>query len=101
MNIVRTSGIALSIVSIIALSGCQGMYRSTRFRAAASGEIHVNEPPYRAVCDVDRTRARAELLKQYEVETFRAVAQKVSHEISKDDILDLRRLEPSTGARAD
>src|SRR5277367_2159091 len=46
-----------------------------------------------ALCDVDRARAKEEVLKRVQIEKFRSVALKVSASVTGDEVSDLTQIE--------
>jgi hypothetical protein len=57
----------------------------------------------RNLCDVDRVRARSEVLRRFEVDRFRDIALRISKNLTRADVTDLLRLasarDPGPGMR--
>lgn len=91
------------VLSASVLSGCAPFLPMRTFGNLADR----NDPSKKgglatqALCDVDRVRARTELLKRIDIDKFREVAQKVSREVTQEEITDLRRLEVSRRSGTD
>jgi len=90
----KIQAIALVAFSGWAMMGCAEFFRQGTTTTNV-GKIPAKDgkASMQALCDVQRTRTRAELLKRVQIEKFREVALKVSDEVTKDEIADLTRME--------
>lgn len=86
----------LGPIAIIALglvcASCTDLFPLTASRTSSAAPQ--GDKARQALCDVERSRARDDALKQFDVEIFRQAALKVSQALTADEISDLVRLTP-------
>ena len=86
---------AISVLSLGAFvfTGCTMTIKDGEYSMVTSSTNKRANSALRSICDVTRSRARIQLLKQLDIEKFRVVGLKISEEVSQDEIADLKRLE--------
>ncbi|MGZ3699016.1 MAG: hypothetical protein ACXWP5_12880, partial [Bdellovibrionota bacterium] len=91
----RVRGLVVMAVSVSALTGCGPLLFGMGGNRIDPVQKAVVDVATQTLCDVDRARARTDLLKRMKVEQFREAALKVTKLVTPDEIADLRQLEAS------
>jgi hypothetical protein len=91
--------IFIGLNTVMGLTGCE-LFReyninnpSNEASKSASAASKAPKASDQTLCDVERTRARSEVLKRIQIENFRELALKVSRAVSSDEVKDLKKLE--------